>query len=104
MAKPPAYKWQPSKAAVIEVSRLAKESSARAMRTLVDIMSDAEADPRVRVQAASLVLDRGVGKVPNVNHNTSDRTPREYSDAELMAIIEGRELDETTAESDAPLH
>lgn len=57
-----------------EVRALAQEHSATAVRTLVELMTTS-ADERVRLAAATAVLDRGVHRVATSIEEPDDREP-----------------------------
>lgn len=49
---------------VAEVRELAREHTEKALKTLVEIMSDQKAHNAARVAAAKEILDRGYGRAP----------------------------------------
>ena len=55
-----------------EVMELARQHTAKAISTLVEIMQDEGAPKAARVAAASAILDRGYGKPPQAVEHTRD--------------------------------
>ena len=75
-----------------DLKAAAKDFSAEALQTLVNIMRDSTAGVQHRLAAASQILDRGHGKPTNhteLNVNTYER----LSDAELIKFITGQEIE-----------
>ena len=75
--------------AVHDIQAVAREHTAAAMQALADICADAAAPPSARVSAASALLDRAWGKPIARTINAAVADPRQMSDAELVAIING---------------
>lgn len=65
------HRWQPGQSGnptgkqgrVTAMRQLAASKTIEAMQVLIDVMNDTTEDGRVRVVAATAVLDRGAGKV-----------------------------------------
>ena len=55
-----------------EVMELARQHTAKAIGTLVEIMQDEGAPKAARVAAASAILDRGYGKPPQAVEHSGD--------------------------------
>ena len=55
-----------------EVMELARQHTAKAISTLVEIMQDEGAPKAARVAAASAILDRGYGKPPQAVEHSGD--------------------------------
>lgn len=74
---------------VAEVREAAKAHSENAIATLAEIMTDPGQPAGARVAAANAILDRAWGK-PTLDTKLppSNRDPSDYSDAELVAMIE----------------
>lgn len=76
----------------VHVPTLARSYGPEAVETLAKIMRNEEAPPNARVKAAEVLLDRGFGKAPAIIHNIGHRSPREYTDEELIAILSGQNV------------
>ena len=59
-----------------EVMELARQHTAKAISTLVEIMQDEGAPKAARVAAASAILDRGYGKPPQAVEHSGDGVTR----------------------------
>ena len=74
------------------IQKLARENSPLAIQTLVEVATSGKSES-ARVSAATALLDRGFGKP--TQSSTSDpgdfRKATDYTDAELIAIIEADE-------------
>ncbi len=70
-----------------EVQQLARQHTTAALQTLVSVMSDEEAPAAARVAAANAVLDRGYGRPPQAMTVSKSNDLADFSDAELVAII-----------------
>jgi hypothetical protein len=82
-----------------EVQALARQSTAEAVETLRDVMSDKKAPPAARVAAANSILDRGYGRPSQtINSGAPDKPVDQLSDAELTAIICASHPTENNAE------
>jgi hypothetical protein len=82
---PPGSNRPPS---LTETLRLAREAAPSAVRTLIDALSCD--DPRVRVTAAALLLDRGFGRVPEARAEVPNEAQIDLSqlkDAELQILL-----------------
>ena len=74
---------------------LAREHTAEAVETLVDVMRNGESDA-ARVAASTQILNRGWGQAPQTIAVTDDRQPRDLSgmtDEQLEALETLRTLD-----------
>lgn len=71
---------------VAEVQELAREHTAEAVGTLVEIMQDKSKPAAARVSAANAVLDRGYGKATQPI-DTGGKAAKEMTDAERDARI-----------------
>lgn len=60
---------------MLDAHSLLGENLVKAVQVLVDIASDKRADAAVRVKAASLIMDRVLGKVPDKVMLTEDPEP-----------------------------
>jgi hypothetical protein len=72
---------------IAEIQQLARKHTEEAINTLAAIMRDASLSPAARVSASSALLDRGYGKAPQFIDTNFAKAPRDYTDAELLAII-----------------
>ena len=72
---------------IAEIRDLARQHTAGAINALVAVMQTGESGA-ARISAAVAILDRGWGKPREAKDVNVHRTIREYSDAELIAIIE----------------
>ncbi|SEE72603.1 hypothetical protein SAMN05444161_6879 [Rhizobiales bacterium GAS191] len=75
------------KAAPEDVKELARGLSVEALQTLAEVMRDKRQSGAARISAAAVILDRAWGKAPQPV-TTQARNIEDYSDAELVAIIE----------------
>lgn len=76
---------------------LARSHTDKAIQTLVAAMDSQ--DERVRVDAASRILDRGYGKpAQSVDMTINDRRAEEMTDDELLSIAAGGSNDAAEAE------
>src|SRR5688500_17873482 len=76
------------------IVELAREHTAAAMRTLIDIAADKNAPPSARVGAAQAILDRGWGKATQVIEATvKEQLTIEQIDMRLAALISGIALE-----------
>lgn len=69
----------------------ARAFTKEALDTIVAIMRDVANEPTVRLKAATELLDRGWGKAPqhvDLGIEGNQKTVREMTDAELVAIID----------------
>jgi hypothetical protein len=75
-----------------EVQYLARQHSTEAIETLVAIMQDEKAPLAARARAADSILDRGYGRPAQavINANVASKSARDYTDDELIAIIESQ--------------
>ena len=74
--------------AAADIRSLARSHTATAVRTLAGIMRESRAPAAARISAAIALLDRGWGKPQQeVEMNLRQKSPREMTDEELMAII-----------------
>jgi hypothetical protein len=80
-------------AVIAEIQQLARKHTGEAIDTLTAIMKDTSASPAARVSAASVLLDRAGGKAPQFIDTNFGKAPRDYSDAELLAIIASGQQD-----------
>ena len=88
-----------------DIRSLARSHTETAVRTLAGIMNEARAPASARVSAAIALLDRGWGKPEQSLDITHKRELREYSDAELLAIIDsGGEGDPAPKKAKEELH
>lgn len=74
---------------------LAREHTAEAVETLVEIMRDRTAPAAARVAASDKILNRGWGQAPQTINLTEDREPRDMSgmtDEQLEALETLRSL------------
>lgn len=78
----------------VHIPTLAREYCAEAIGTLVSVMRNGLLDTD-RIRAAALILDRGLGKSPAVVAHLNGRDAADYTDDELLAIIDGRGTDKT---------
>lgn len=74
-------------AVIAEIQQLARKHTGEAIDTLTAIMKDTSASPATRVSAASVLLDRAGGKAAQFIDANFNKPLREYTDAELTAII-----------------
>jgi hypothetical protein len=87
------YKYKRTKAFADDLrealrDRLGTELAPKAVKILDEIMSDPLVNPRVRVDAAKAILDRGgFTAAPPAPPALSDEGLSTYSRAELMAIV-----------------
>ena len=72
---------------IAEIQQLARKHTEEAINTLAAIMQDTSLSPAARVSAANVLLDRGYGKAPQFIDTNFAKAPRDYTDAELLAII-----------------
>jgi hypothetical protein len=70
-----------------DIRSLARSHTETAVRTLAGIMNEPGAPASARVSAAIALLDRGWGRPDQSLDITHKRELREYTDAELLAII-----------------
>jgi hypothetical protein len=70
-----------------DVREMARGLSVEALQTLAEVMRDKRQSGAARISAASVILDRAWGKAPQ-QVTTEARNIDDYSDAELVAIIE----------------
>jgi|GraSoiStandDraft_42_1057292.scaffolds.fasta_scaffold2201498_1 hypothetical protein len=70
-----------------DIRSLARSHSPSAIRTLAGIAAKGE-NESARVSAAIAILDRGGGK-PGQSLEITRKTIRDYTDAELLAIVAG---------------
>lgn len=76
--------------AVFELQDLARKHAPLAIKTLVEICGNKEAQHAARVSAASQLLDRGFGKPAQTLYSTVTRIdPDKLSDAELAGYLSG---------------
>lgn len=74
---------------LINLREMAQLETVACFRTLVKIRDCKEVDPGIRAKVCGMILDRGWGK-PVQEVNVSDnRTAREYTLDELLAIAQG---------------
>ena len=73
--------------ALAEVQELARQHSYRAIELLVEVAENENAPPSARIAACSAILDRGWGK-PQSAEFKENRSTRDWSDDELLAILE----------------
>jgi hypothetical protein len=89
-------------AVIAEIQQLARKHTEEAINTLAAIMQDTSLSPAARVSASTALLDRGYGKAPQFIDTNFNKPLREYTDAELTAIIasgqERREEEERSAQ------
>ena len=62
---------------VAEVQALARENTAEALQTLVEVMQNADTPPAARVSAANSLLDRGYGKATTIIEQSIHEEPQE---------------------------
>lgn len=93
----PPTKWTPeqlrAREAAKDLRKVAKEHTAEALDTLLTIMRDPAVAPSSRVAAANSVLDRGHGRSAQHVEVAGNEFSR-MSDAELMAFIMGKTVEE----------
>jgi Family of unknown function (DUF5681) len=70
-----------------EVQQLARQHSYRAIELLVEVAENKNTPSSARIAACSAVLDRGWGK-PQSAEFKEKCSPRDWSDDELLAILE----------------
>ena len=80
-------------AVIAEIQQLARKHTGEAINTLAAIMQDTSLSPAARVSASTALLDRGYGKAPQFIDTNFGKAPRDYSDAELLAIIASGQQD-----------
>lgn len=73
-----------------DVKAAARDYSAEALQTLIDIMRNPEVQPQIRVTAANSILDRGHGKPVNQTEISVGLYDK-LSDLELVKFISGVE-------------
>lgn len=72
-----------------EVTLLAREYTAEAIETLIEIMEDDDAPKAARARAAEILLDRGWGKAPqtiNVRSNPLEEMSEDEQHSLLRAL------------------
>lgn len=74
----------------VHIPTLAREYCAEAIRITVGIMRNTDALDVDRLRAVNTILDRGLGKAPAVVAHLNARDAVEFSDQELMDMIEGK--------------
>jgi hypothetical protein len=75
---------------VAELQTLARQNTALAMQTLLDVMQDKDAPHAARISAANSLLDRGYGKATNAiafEDTTDYATKPPMSDIEIARRI-----------------
>lgn len=72
-----------------EIRSLAREHTKSALRVLHGIMTSNDAPPAARVQAATVMLERGWGKATQHIETTIHRSAATLSDDELATIATG---------------
>lgn len=95
--------WQPGQSGnpggrpriVGELKDLAREHTAEAFKTLLDVCQDTEAPPAARVAAAAHILDRGYGK-PTQTVNATVNHVKQMTDAELLAFLAGADASDSS--------
>jgi len=80
------------KKVIADVKALAKEHTADAVQTLVEVMRSQKAPPAARVSAATALLDRGFGRPAQAIHHSGSIAASDMTDAELAAIASGSSL------------
>jgi hypothetical protein len=76
--------------APVEIRSLARSHTDKALKTLAEIMDNAEINPSARVNAAIALLDRGWGKPQQtVDMTVRRQIAKELSDDELADIAVG---------------
>jgi len=94
-------------APVHSIEALARQHGKNALETVVEIMNDYTTEPKDRLRAAELVLDRGHGKPTAVTvqipatRRQAERLAA-MTDEDLESIIEGEVIEATTGVPDAP--
>jgi len=96
--------WQPGQSgnlsgrrpADYNLKHLAREHTAKALQTLVDIMTNAKATHTARVAAANSLLDRGFGKP--VNEINAQISTRPVIDIDKLSPTDRAELQRFTEE------
>jgi hypothetical protein len=73
--------------------RKAAKHSPRAILVLVEIMNDAKQDPFARLAAAKLILDRGLGKLKEVELPPEAAEEREIAAEELRYMLRVARID-----------
>jgi hypothetical protein len=71
------------------VRSAARHHSAQAISIIADIMRDTEADVKVRLQAASIMLDRGLGKPTQSveqNHTVTDLSAQHLEALRALSV------------------
>jgi|688.fasta_scaffold36620_4 hypothetical protein len=81
-----------------DLKSAAKEFSAEALMTLVDIMRNPKASDQHRINAATQLLDRGHGKPQNQTEITVGVYDR-FSESELVRLITGKYIEGKVEES-----
>lgn len=79
--------------ALTDIRSLARVHTEAALRTLAGIMRQPDAPPSARVQAASVLLDRGWGKPHQTSDVNVNRTVTQMTREELVAIAAGEPED-----------
>ena len=69
------------------VKELAKQYTEEAIRTLAEVMGNAEAPPAARVKASECLLDRAWGKAETTSNVNVSRDVRDLSTAEILAAL-----------------
>jgi Family of unknown function (DUF5681) len=85
--------------ALREVAAAAREHTVEAIATLARIMRDTKTTAAARVNAATVLLDRGWGKAPQTVDLRRSTELGDMSDAELIAIIAAGGADGTEPKS-----
>src|SRR5665213_861321 len=80
-------------AVIAEIQQLARKHTEEAISTLAAIMRDTSLSPAARVSASTALLDRGYGKAPQFIDTNFAKPLRDYTDAELLAIIASGQQD-----------
>lgn len=76
-----------------EITKIALENAGKAMRVAVEIMDDARSDPRARLSAVDMILNRAAGRPTQTNINASVDANASPDQAT------GKELDQRIAET-----
>lgn len=69
-----------------EVVVRARSMAPEALETLYEVMSNPRTSAKVRVDAASVILDRALGRAPQLNFNIDVDSEREQTREQVIAI------------------